>query len=416
VSVDLVVPVGLLAELALYSRISGGGRGSVRVMSEIALADLLEHLEGIGAEDIRALARVGVYSVDELDGCCRTGTAIAELSRRTGIADDRLRRWLGRPLLFAVAPAAGAPDARVVLHGANLGAAPDDGRLVLFQGRPAAIEEWSPARIVVRMPGLAGRGMLFAVVGGEATNAVEWQANAPELAAGELVVEPARALAGEPVRLHVTLENRGTAPTGPFELAWEVGDAPVLVLPHGSLEPGQISQESSVVHEAVLPAGAHVVRFSAAAARAEIEVRVAQPRELRIGVSDPFQPLEPSAPGPVGACGLVFDGPFEVAERVPAERLVLRARADRRPLPRLDRIVFRALAPEDILAGLEAGDLDVGRLPFDAELERALIADGRWRVVRVPSGELDVQSRAVCERTPAAPDPSWNAHLWYVRD
>jgi hypothetical protein len=385
-------------------------------MSEIALADLLEHLEGIGADDIHALARAGIHSVDDLDGCCRNGTTIAELSRRTGIADARLRRWLGRPLLSAVAPAAGPPDARVVLHGAHLEAAPDDGRLVLFQGRPAAIEEWSPARIVVRMPGLAGRGMLFVVAGGEATNAVEWQAHAPELAAGELAVEPARALAGEPVRLRAALHNRGTAATGPFDVAWEVSDEPPLVLPHGSLEPGQVSQESSVVRETVLPAGAHVVRFSAAGARAEVEVRVAEPRELRIGVSDPFRPLDPTAPGPADACALVFDGPFEVAERAPAERLVLRARADRRPPARLDRIVLHALAPEDILAGLEEGALDVGRVPFDADLERALGADGRWLVVRLASGDLDVQSRAVRERAAAGPDPASNAHLWYVCD
>src|SRR5690349_1111636 len=123
-------------------------------MSEIALADLLEHLEGIGADEIRALARVGVASVEDLDGACAGATAIADLGRRTGIADARLRAWLGRPLLEAAAPAAGSPDGRVVLRGANLGAAPDDGRLVLFQGRPAAIEEWSASRIVVRMPGV----------------------------------------------------------------------------------------------------------------------------------------------------------------------------------------------------------------------------------------------------------------------
>src|SRR3954454_3231794 len=116
-------------------------------MSEIALADLLEHLEDIGAEEIRALAGVGIYCVEDLDGCCTSAARIAETSRRTRIADDRLRRWLGRPLLAAAAPTAGAPDARVVLHGANLGAAPDDGRLVLFQGRPATIEEWTPSRI-----------------------------------------------------------------------------------------------------------------------------------------------------------------------------------------------------------------------------------------------------------------------------
>jgi peptide/nickel transport system substrate-binding protein len=79
-------------------------------MTEIALADLLEHLEGIGADEIRALARAGIHRVDDLDGCCAGGPAIAELSRRTGIADERLRRWLGRPLLSTVAPAAGAPD------------------------------------------------------------------------------------------------------------------------------------------------------------------------------------------------------------------------------------------------------------------------------------------------------------------
>lgn len=381
-------------------------------MSEIALADLLEHLEGIGADEIRALARVGVASVEDLDGACGGATAIAELSRRTGIADARLRAWLGRPLLEAVAPAAGAPDGRVVLRGANLGAAPDDGRLVLFQGRPAAIEEWSPSRIVVRMPGVPGRGMLLAVAGGEATNAVEWLARAPELAAGDITLAPGRALAGEPVRLTAELENAGTAPAGAFDVLWEVGGR-VAVLPHGPLEAGQRSHESSLTYETVLPAGAHVVRFTAGAATAEIELRVAEPQELVIGVSDLLQPLELAAPGPAGAAAMVFDGPFEVTERVPGGRLVLGADPAHRPAPRLDRIVFLALAPDTIVDRLYAGTLHVGRVPFDAHLERALVADGRWTVTRVGAGDLDVQARSVCERHAGE---AGNVHLWYVRD
>jgi peptide/nickel transport system substrate-binding protein len=458
-------------------------------MSEIALADLLEHLEGIGAQEIRALAGVGVYSVEDLDGCCTAGARFAELSRRTGIADARLRRWLGRPLLETAGPATGAPDARVVLRGANLGDAPDDGRLVLFQGRPAAIEDWSPSRIVVRMPGVRGRGMLFAVIAGEATNAIEWEACGPSLVAGDLSAERPRPLAGEPVRLRAELHNRGTAPTGPFEVVWEVGDRRVA-LPHGSLEPGQRSEESSLGHETVLPAGAHVVRFAAAGATAELELRVAAPRDLVLGVSDPLCPLDPRAAGPAGAGALVFAplrdlaarwepecgsdrlrvtlgeglrfhdgepvtaravvaacagaareldertvlvdseavlatpihargagaGPFAVAERVPGERLVLRAHAHHRPAPRLDRIVVLALAPAEILARLEAGELDAARLPYDSEVERGLTADGRWTVVRLPSAGLDVQSRAVRERDARAGAECRNAHLWYVRD
>jgi hypothetical protein len=383
-------------------------------MTEIALADLLEHLEGIGADDIGALARVGVYSVEDLDGCCASAASISELSRRTGIADARIRRWLGRPLLSAVAPAAGAPHGRVVLQGANLGAAPDDGRLVLFQGRPAAIEVWTPSRIVVRMPGLAGRGMLVAVAGGEATNAVEWQAYAPELVAGD-IAPPVRAPAGEPVRLRAELENRGTAATGPFDVEWAVGGRRV-VLPHGPLAAGERSQESTLTFETVLPAGSHVVRFSAGVATAEVELHVAELQALVIGVSDPMRPLDPPAPGPADAAALVFGGPFAVAERVPGERLVLRADPDHRPAPRLDRIVLLALAPDDVLARLEAGEIDAGRVPYDEELERALTADGRWTVVALAAGELDVQRRAVRERHAGAPDPAANAHLWYVRD
>jgi hypothetical protein len=368
-------------------------------MSEIALADLLEHLEGIGAEEIRALARAGIHSVDDLDGCCLSAAAIAELSRRTSISDDLLRRWVGRPLLAAVAPAAGAPDARVVLHGANLGAAPDDGRLVLFQGRPAAIEEWSPSRIL-------------AVAAGEATNAIEWHACAPELAAGDIAAEPGRVLAGEPVRLRAILENRGTAATGPFEVLWDVGGRSV-VLAHGPLDPGERSQESSLTHETVLPAGVHVVRFCAGGATAEIELCAGEPQTLTIGVSDPIRPLEPSAPGPAGAAALVFGGPFVVAERVAGERLVLRADPAARPAPRLDRIVIRALAPDAIVAQLEAGELDAGRVPYDDQLECRLTADGRWTVFRLPSGVLDVQSSAVRERIA---DHAGNGHLWYLSD
>jgi hypothetical protein len=374
-------------------------------MTEIALADLLEHLEGIGAEEIRALAGVGVYSVDDLDGCCTSGARIAELSRRTRIPDARLRRWLGRPLLRAVAPAAGAPDARLVLEGANLGDAPDDGRLVLFQGRPAAIEEWGPTRIVVRMPGAPGRGMLFAVVGGEATNAIEWEATAPALVAGPIAVP--RALAGEPLTLTAALRNDGTADADPFDVVWEVSGRPSVALPHGTLARGEGSHESSLTHTVVLPAGAHVVRFSAGGASAEAEVRVAEPRELVIGVSDPLRPLDPAVPGPAGASRLVA-GPFAVAERVPGERLVLRADPEHRPAPRLDRIVILALAPDDLLAGLRSGALDVAQLPYDPELE----ADPRFVCTKLPSGALDVQSRAVCERDPEGT----SAHLWYVRD
>jgi hypothetical protein len=398
--------------LTFDPRINAHANRSLFVMSEIALADLLEHLEGIGARDIRALAGVGIDSVEDLEGCCEAGSTIAALSRRTGIPDARLRGWLGRPLLDAVAPAAGTPDARVVLRGANLGDAPDDGRLVLFQGRPAAIEEWSPERIVVRMPGVPGRGMLFAVVGGDATNAIEWQASAPALVA-DAIEAGGRPLAGEPVTLRAHLRNDGSAAAEPFDIVWEVGDLPPVVLPHGALEPGQRSQESTLAHTVTLPAGAHVVRLHAGDATAELELRVTEPRELVIGLSDPLCPLDPAEPGPAGASRLAA-GPFEVAERVPGGRLVLRARPGHRPAPRLDRIVILALAPDALLAGLEAGELDVVRLPCNEALEHRLRADGRWTVVRLPSA-LDVQSRAVCERDAAAADGATSAHLWNVR-
>jgi hypothetical protein len=131
-----------------------------------------------------------------------------------------------------------------------------------------------------------------------------------------------------------------------------------------------------------------------------------------IGVSDPLRPLDPAEPGPAGIAALVFAGAFAVAERVPGERLVLRAEPGHRPAARLDRVVVRALAPESLLAGLDRGEIHVARLPYDRELERRLTADGRWTVVRLAAW-LDVQARSVRERTAA---DAANAHLWYVRN
>jgi hypothetical protein len=249
--------------------------------------------------------------------------------------------------------------------------------------------------------------MLFAIVGGEATNAIEWEACAPALVAEAIEVSPARPLAGEPVTLTARLRNDGTAATGVFDVRWEAGEA--VMRPHGPLAPGEASRESTLVHTVTLPAGEHVVCFRAPGACAATVVRVAEPAELVIGVSDPLRPLDPATPGPAGAARML--DAFAVHERVPGVRLVLRARPDHAPTPRLDRIVILALAPDDLLAGLRTGALHAARLPYDPALERSLAADGRWTVTRVAAG-LDVQSRAVCERDPEGA----HAHLWYVRD
>jgi len=515
-------------------------------MSQIALADLLEHLEEIGAEEIRALSGAGIFSVDDLEERCTSSATIAELSRRTAVPDARLRQWLGLPLLTCAGPAAGRPDARVVLQGANLGDAPDDGRLVLFQGRPAAIEEWSASRIAVRMPGVTGRGMLFAVVGGQATNAIEWHALAPALVVEGIDVAPARPLAGQPVRLEARLVDDGPAPAAPFDVAWQVGDQPPATSAHGPLQPGQRSSETSLSLDTVFAAGTHVVRFTAdpggrlalrdrAAASLEIELTVETPRELAWGVSDPLAALDPfgsAGAGPFDVVRLVFRGlgrpdphtgapvpdlaqswsrehggrpaalrvalpaglrfhddtpviaadvvhsyerarapgsawrdlldrldvtvsaraedavvieatalpaevlavplvrgadpavgagPFAVAERRPGERLVLRAHPHHLPAPpRLDRLTVLALAPDDLLARLEAGALAGATLPSDGETADRLSAACCWIVVPLPSAGrpavMDVQSRALRERAAWHSDPAWNAHLWYVRD
>jgi peptide/nickel transport system substrate-binding protein len=282
----------------------------------------LETLEAITEAEVRALNAIAIYSIGDLERYTRTGAMLGEVSRKTGIADPRIRSWRMLPYLVAATPASGGPGTSVVFEGGNLGAVAEPGTLVLFQGQPAAVESWGDSRIVVRMPSVTGTGVVFAIAGGVATNPLPWEAVAADLVVEDVAVRAGRPLAGDRIELAALLRNAGTLASGPFDVRWTVDGVAQPLLPHGSLDLGETSLESSATLALSPAAGRHTVQFEVdpdhklvLARRAgsvfRKELIVATAAEITLADAralDSLDPLTAAWPGPMDVFGLLFRG------------------------------------------------------------------------------------------------------------
>jgi peptide/nickel transport system substrate-binding protein len=282
----------------------------------------LSTLAGITNDDIQRLNGVGVYSVDDLERYTQTAAMLAELSRKAGIEETRLRRWRQLPFLEAVKPASGPPGTRVLLEGGNLGDKPDSQTLLLFQGQPALIQSWSTSRIEVTMPSVTGPGVVFGVIGGQLTNSVAWEATAIDLVVSDLRVDPDQPLEHQAFTAQAVLSNTGTSPAPSFDVQWQVDTQVLPPEPHGPLQPGQQSMESSATHHFTLDTGKHIIRFTAdpydkvpeinqANSTFSREILVSALRQLVVGDYrrvDSLDPLRNADAGPGDVFGLLFRG------------------------------------------------------------------------------------------------------------
>lgn len=251
---------GTLLKLDFAQVLESQLAGLRRPLEDTITSAPLSTLPGITPEDIKALNAIAIYSVDDLLRYTRTASMLAEVSRKTGIAETRLRAWRGEPYVLAVKPERGLPGSTVVIEGGNFGLVKPPDALVMFHGKEARILQWSSTRLAVEVPQeLAGTGLVFAVLGARPTNVVSWESTIMEPRVEDIVaVDP---VAGEPFSLEAVLLNRGAGATPAFSVQWLVNQVAEQAQPHGVLLPGQRSTESVTRRQLTLEAGTHTVRF-----------------------------------------------------------------------------------------------------------------------------------------------------------
>jgi peptide/nickel transport system substrate-binding protein len=211
----------------------------------------------------------------------------------------------------------------VVLEGGNLGLVRPAGAVVMFHGREAEVLEWSPSRLTVQVPMEArGAGLVFVVVGSQPSNVLAWESTVPELTVEDLQLSEEVLLADEPFDVQAILANPGGLATPGFAVQWSVDGTPLPEEPHGPLQPGQRSSESSTRRQLLLGEGVHTVRFVAdpggtvpgedRARRTFLRRVQVRPRQsLALGDFRGVQRLDPLRAGPQEASsvlGLIFRG------------------------------------------------------------------------------------------------------------
>ncbi len=94
-------------------------------------------------------------------------------SRHSGVAEIRLRGWLGLPFLIAFEELPGEP-VRLLLSG--LGLLPGDGGkpLIFFGGREGTVDDATAVSLLAAAPPDAAGGPVYAEVAGVCTNALRW--------------------------------------------------------------------------------------------------------------------------------------------------------------------------------------------------------------------------------------------------
>jgi hypothetical protein len=196
-----------------------------RPLDDADLGLLLTTLSGITAAEVERLHALSTFTVEDLRRLCRAPALLSEVSRKTGIAETRLRDWLELPFLLRVEPPAGSPGQTAVLAGGHLGRQDGDDA-VFFQGAEARVLGWEDARITVEIPAGAVPGPVYARIDEARSNALLWSREVPvvdpppdepeepeEPPAGGLAVTrliPDRARSG--ILVTVTIEGRGFQP------------------------------------------------------------------------------------------------------------------------------------------------------------------------------------------------------------
>lgn len=319
-SLDPGASCGTLLKLDFSQVLESQLAGLRRPLDDSTSSAPLSTLPGITPEEIRALNAIAIYAVDDLLRYTQTASMLAEVSRKTGIPETRLRAWRGMPYLLAAKPAQGVPGSTIVLEGGNFGLVKPPDAVVMFHGKEAPILQWSSTRLTVQVPEeVAGSGLVFVVLGARPTNVLLWEAAAMDPRVEDVVV-PEVLAAGEPLTLEAVLLNRGSAPTPAFSVEWSIDGAPMPAQPHGALQPGQRSTESATRYQATFEAGTHSVRFlvdpervlsgvDRAALNYTRTFEVRPLRVLRLGDLRHLTTLDPLLAGPQGPAsvlGLIF--------------------------------------------------------------------------------------------------------------
>lgn len=173
----------------------------------------VETLPGITPAETGALAALSVTTVEALLLHSRTPATLRELARKSGIAEPRLRLWLGFPYLSRIRPPKGAAGQEALIEGGNLGERGADDA-VFFGGTEAAVLSWSASRIVAKVPPGALSGTVYARIDGALTNLLPWEAESgdqppppPEEVLAVTGVTPNVGIAGLP--LPVEIQGQG---------------------------------------------------------------------------------------------------------------------------------------------------------------------------------------------------------------
>src|SRR5919199_917144 len=201
-------------------------QGLRKPLDEAGDERVLATLPSITQAEIVALNAVAIFSVGDLERYTRTAAMVAEVSRKTGIPDPRIRLWRQLPFISEAKPPSGPRGSTIVLEGGNFGAQRDPNSAVLFQGLPAPVVTWSDSRLTVIAPEAGGPGVLFAVIGGQPTHALAWEATTIDLRVRDLAVIPAHPVEGDPVTVEAVLVNEGSGAAGPFQVQGTVDRGP----------------------------------------------------------------------------------------------------------------------------------------------------------------------------------------------
>ena len=131
-------------------------------------------LPGATAEEVSALGEMGLRTLADLEPLAASPELLARLTLRSGVAEWKLRDWLGLPYLQSYK----SEGPRLVVRGGNFGER-DAEALLVFWNRPSPIDDWSEDRLATRIPSGARGGPVYAVVQGRCTNSLEWSPIAP---------------------------------------------------------------------------------------------------------------------------------------------------------------------------------------------------------------------------------------------
>lgn len=218
----------------------------------------LSALPEITAAEIDALERLGIFTIDDLVRYLGSSPRIAEVARRTGISEARLRRWVGLPFLNALDPVAAIPAGRAALLGGNLGEARPASARVRVGDREAEVISWNDRRIEIRLPAEGRASAIWIDFGAFRTNLVDWRPAPVDLRLRDLHTIEAEPIAGEEIHFEAVLHNDSRRESGPFEVRLDAEGEPIAAWVEPSLAPDEERRLQATGRMAV---GTYVVRW-----------------------------------------------------------------------------------------------------------------------------------------------------------